>query len=89
MCKSRGHPSGWPKLPAGPPKLLEVLNSLSEVLYESQISLTRIDRFFEHFQNLQRAVNRQPWLPREGPVETRITQHDRLHDDVNQHDEIM
>ena len=46
MCKSRGHPSGWPKLPAGPPKLREVLNSLSELLYESQISLTRTGRVF-------------------------------------------
>ena len=43
----RGHPSGRPKLPAGPPKLLEVLNSLSEVLYESQILLTRNGRFFK------------------------------------------
>ena len=40
-------------------------------------------------QNLQRAVNRQPWLPRRWPVETRIIQHHRLHDDLNQHDEVM
>ena len=47
MCISRGHPSGWPKLPAGPPKNREVSISLSEVLYESQISLTRTARFFK------------------------------------------
>ena len=39
--------------------------------------------------NLQRAVNRQPWLPRGRLVETRATQHDRLHDDLNQHDEMI
>ena len=38
--------------------------------------------------NLQRAVNRQPWLPRGWPVETRIAEHDRSHDDLNQHDEV-
>ena len=47
ILAQRGHPSGWPKLPAGPPKLLEVLNSIGEVLYESEISLTRNGRFFE------------------------------------------
>ena len=32
----RGHPSGWPKLPAGPPKFVEVLNSLKDMLHESE-----------------------------------------------------
>ena len=56
---TRGHPSGWPKLPAGPPKLRKVLNSLIEVVHESEISLTRNARFCivhidfsQNFQNL-------------------------------------
>ena len=33
---TRGHPSGWPKLPAEPPKFVEVLNSLKDLHHESQ-----------------------------------------------------
>ena len=36
MCDWRGHPSGWPKLPAGPPKFIEVLKSLKDMLHESE-----------------------------------------------------
>ena len=47
------------------------------------------DRCALTWNNLQRAVNRQPWLPRGRLVETRATQHDRLHDDLNQHEEVI